>query len=115
MNFKVFFNKKRQWLDVTLWEVHPTTFARWKNGRWAYFQTTWENPKSGQFGELHFVYSRIRFDTVSHEVFHVVAEYLYANRDNITTRNEEKYATLTDELNRKIVREIRKINPKIRL
>jgi hypothetical protein len=113
--FKVFFNKKRQFLEVELWDVHPTTFYRWKAGRWGYFEATWDNPKSGKFGELHFVLGNLRFDTVSHEVFHVIVEYLHANRDNITTKNEEKYADLTDELNRKIVREVRKLYPEIRL
>ena len=102
-------------MNVSLWDVHPSTFARWKAGRWGYFLATWTSPKVGEFGEFHFVVSRLRFDTVSHEVFHCVVEYLWANRDNITTRNEERYATLNDELVRKIVRGIRKIYPKIRL
>lgn len=102
-------------MNVYLHDVHPDTFARWKAGRWAYFMATWQNPKIGEFGELHFVTSRLRFDTLSHEIFHFVVEYMYANRDNITTRNEEKYASLTDEVTRKIIREIRKIYPKIRL
>jgi hypothetical protein len=112
---KIYFNSNRQWVELILWDVHPDTFERWGAGRWGYFLADWENPKSGKFGEVHFVWNRIRFDTVSHEVFHIVAEYLHANRDNLTARNEEKYASMTDELCRKIVREIRKVDPKIRL
>ena len=109
MDFKIYFNRHRQWLDVTLWEVHPSTFARWKAGRWAYFVPTWNNPKVGVFGELHFIKSRLRFDVIAHEVFHVVMEYVWANRDAVTGRNEERYASLVDELSRKIVREARKL------
>ena len=115
MNFKIFFNKKKQWVNVSLWDVHPSTFARWKAGRWAYFLATWENPKAGEFGELHFVVSGLRFDTLSHEIFHVLAEWMMANREPVSSKNEEKYAVMTDELSRKVVREIRKIYPKIRL
>lgn len=115
MKFRVYFNRHRQWLEVTLWDVHPNTFARWKAGRWAYFLATWSDPKSGLFGELHFVTSRLRFDTVSHEIFHVLAEWMFANRDPLSPKNEEKYASLFDELSRKVVREIRKQYPKIRL
>lgn len=113
--FKVYFNRHRQWIEVTLWNVHPNTFARWKAGRWAYFVATWDNPASGKFGELHFVESRLRFDTVSHELFHVMAEWMFASRDPLTPRNEERYATMMDELSRRVIREIRKLNPKIRL
>lgn len=100
-NFHIHFNRNRQWITVTIWDVHPTTFNNWGGGRWAYFQARWENPKSGFFGELHLVKSGIRDDTVAHEMFHVLCEIIYARRDAITTYNEEKYASLLDELVRK--------------
>ena len=113
--FRVYFRSRRQWVNVFLHSVHPSTFARWKAGRWAYFMATWENPKVGEFGELHFVTSRLRFDTVSHEIFHILAEWMMANREPLSPKNEEKYATMMDEISRRVVREIRKIYPKINL
>lgn len=113
MDFKIYFNKRRQWLDVTLWDVHPTTFARWGSGRWAYFLATWDNPKQGEFGELHMVKSGIRVDTLVHEIIHVLAEWTLANRDPLCPRNEERLATMCDEITRRFVRELRKSKIKL--
>lgn len=110
--FLVYFNGKKQWLKVTLFDVHPTTFARWKYGSWGYFDSKWDNPRIGFFGDVYLVKSRVREDLVVHEMFHVVCEYLWANRDNITTRNEERYAALLDELVRNFYREYRKLRIK---
>lgn len=112
MEFRVYFRQKKQWITVTLWEVHPVTFARWKMGRWACWNPTWHDPKLGEFGELHFVKSRITFDTIAHEVFHAVVEYAWANRQSLFAK-EEKFAELTDELCRKVVREVRKLHIKL--
>lgn len=106
-NFIIRFNKK-QWITVTIWDVHPETFKNWGGGRWAYFEAGWTNYKEGFFGELHLVKSGIREDTVAHEMFHVLCEVIYARRDAITSRNEERYASLLDELTRKFWREYRK-------
>lgn len=106
--FKVFFNKKRQWLEVTLWDVHPVTFKRWGGGRWGYFLPDWEFPDKGKLGELHFVKSRLRFDLIVHEVFHALAEWIHANRTAVTSKNEEKLALMMDEICRRLVRELKK-------
>lgn len=114
-DFVLYLKSKRQWIEVYLWGVHPTTFARWDAGRWGYFLATWEKPRIGKFGELHFVENRLRHDTVVHELFHVLVETMWSNGETITRRNEEKYAKILDELDRKFLRELKKIRPKIRL
>lgn len=106
--FRVYFNRRKQWLEVELWDVHPNTFEKWGAGRWAYFQADWEYPDRGKFGELHFVRSRIRFDVIGHELFHVMAEWIHANRTGITSNNEERLASLFDEMCRKLEKELRK-------
>lgn len=106
--FIIKFNKNKQWITVQLWDVHPDTFQSWGGGRWAYFNSLWENPKKGLFGELHLVRSGIREDTIAHEMFHVLCEIVWANRDAITGRNEEKYAEIIDELVRKFYKGYRK-------
>lgn len=98
--FLVYFNKRKQFLKIVLWDVHPNTFANWKAGRWGYFIAKWESPRIGFFGEIHLVKSRVREDVVAHELFHALMEWMWANRDAITSRNEERYATLMDELTR---------------
>jgi len=108
--FKIIFNKNRQFLDVYLWEVHPTTFSNWGAGRWGYFIPKWENSKVGFFGEIHLVKSRVREDLVVHELFHVMVEWMWANGITVTRSNEERMAEFLDELVRKFYREYRKVN-----
>lgn len=114
-DFKFYFNRRKQFCEVSLWDVHPNTFARWNSGRWAYFQADYTNPRLGKFGELHFIKSRIRFDTISHELFHLATEWIWSGGDTLTRKNEEKYAVFFDEITRKFIRELRKVEPRIRL
>lgn len=112
-DFRIYFNYRKQWADAFLWEVHPTTFANWGNGRWAYFETKWEHPKQGFFGELHFVKNRLRIDTIVHELDHLRTEWMWINGETITRKNEERMADFLDTLVRNFIRELRKINPRI--
>lgn len=107
-SFKIFFNKKRQWLDVFLWDVHPNTFSNWGGGKWGYFISKGENPRKGLLGEIHLVKSRVREDTVVHEIDHARTEWMLRAGITITRTNEEKMATFLDELVRKFYREYRK-------
>lgn len=97
-NFKIYFSNKRQWINIFMHDVHPTTFANWGAGRWAFFVAKWTNPKLGLFGEIHFVKSRIREATVVHELDHARTEYMYANGFTITRQNEERMAIFIDSL-----------------
>lgn len=108
-SFRFYFNKRKQWIDVFLWDVHPTTFSNWKMGRWGCFNENWENPKQGFFGELHFVESRMREDLVNHELLHAWIEWIWANRTAVTNRNEETLVALFDEMTRNFYREYRKL------
>lgn len=96
--FIIKFNKNRQFLNVYIHDVHPTTFQNWGGGRWGYFIAKWDNPRVGFFGEFHCVKSGIREDTVAHEMFHVLCEWIWANRLAITGKNEERFAEFLDEL-----------------
>lgn len=98
--FLVYFNRKRQFIKIILWDVHPNTFANWRAGRWGYFIAKWDNPRIGEFGEIHLVKSRVRVDLVVHELFHAIVEWMWANREAISNRSEEKYASMLDELTR---------------
>lgn len=108
-SFRIKFNRGKQWVDVTLWDVHPNTFQNWGGGRWAYFEKGYEHPREGKFGELHAVESGIREDTVAHEIPHIVWEWFVANNIQFIRRNEEKFCRMTDELVRKFYREYRKL------
>lgn len=107
-SFRVFFRRKRQFFDVYLHDTSPTTFHRRGGGRWGYFAATWEASKSGMFGEIHLVDSRIRVDTVLHELDHLRCEWMFANRIGLGIRNEEWFCKFGDELIRNFYREYNK-------
>lgn len=107
-SFRVYFNRKRQYINVYLYDVHPTTFANWKFGRWGMFDPKWTNPKDGYFGDIHLVESRVRDDLIVHELAHAWIEWIWANRTAVTSRNEETMVAMLDELVRKFGREYRK-------
>lgn len=104
-SFKAFFNKKRQFYEVYLWSVHPNTFDNWKGGRWGYFVYLAENPRLGKFGEIHLVESRVRVDSVSHELDHLRCAWIFKNGITLSTRNEEWFCKFGDELTRNFWRE----------
>lgn len=101
--------KYSQWIDVFIWDVHPNTFQNWGGGRWGYFEAGYEDPRRGFFGELHFVESGMREDTVAHELLHALCAWLFAKWIIITPNNEEKITIKFDELVRKFYRGYRKL------
>jgi len=107
-SFSIYFFSNKQWIDVYLHDVHPSTFDKRGGGRWGYFVSCWENSKYGLFGEIHLVSSRVRHDVVIHELDHLRLEWLFANRVGLGTRNEEWFCRFGDELTRKFWREYEK-------
>lgn len=114
-NFVFHFNKKRQWVEVYLWDVHPNTFERWGGGRWCYFHPTWEDARSGKFGELHFVKKRFRYDGVHHELLHMWIEWFWEGGETVTRKNEERLVTIADEIARNFRKALEKAEPGIKL
>ena len=114
-DFYLFFNKKRQWASVHLWDVHQNTFANWDSGRWGYWEATWSNPRSGLFGEFHFLKGRLRIDTISHELDHLRQEWIWANRLSWTGGSEEALIEMKDKLLGSFLRELAKVEPKTKV
>lgn len=103
-DFRVPFNRGKQYFVVYLEDVTPTTFHRRGGGRWGFWQASDErNDRLGLFGEMHLVAERVRNDVVAHELFHVVADWLSGKA--IVPQNEERLARLMDELTRNFWRE----------
>lgn len=107
-NFRVYFRKKRQFFDVYLHDTTPETFNRKGGGRWGYYVSRWNNPKSGLFGEVHIVKSRVRVDVASHELDHLRMDWIFSNRVVLSTYNEERFCKFGDELIRNFYREYNK-------
>jgi len=108
-DFRVYFDKKRRWIDVYVEDVSQKTFQARGGGRWGYFLANWEKKRDVDFGEIHFVKSALRLDTVVHEVFHAVIEYAWLNGEAITRKNEETYACLQHELFGKIEKKLKRM------
>lgn len=101
MEFRVIFNNGRQWLEVTVHEVSPATFERRNGTPWGYYQAAaGRRSRAGKFGEIHLVASRVQADVAAHELFHALADWMGAKGMQITPKNEERLATLFDELTR---------------
>jgi len=107
-DFRFYFNRRKQYCEVSLWDVHPDTFAKWGAGRWAYFQASYDDPRKGYFGELHFVKSRLRYDVVNHELFHLFTEWIWAGGETVTRVNEEKCAIFFDNITNSFIHGLRK-------
>jgi hypothetical protein len=108
-SFRLFWNRRKQWVDVYLHDVHPNTFAGWDAGRWAYYQPNDERGRCGKFGELHFVRIRVRADVVAHELIHLLADWLRSKGREINVYNEERIAMLFDGWTRSFWREWNKV------
>lgn len=111
-SFTVFFRKRRQWVNVYIQDVSPEVFQRRGGGRWGYFVPRWEDTRIGWFGDIHLVSSRVRVDSVSHELDHLRMEWIFANGIKLSTRNEEWFCKFGDELIRNFYREYDKLNRK---
>ncbi len=108
--FTIYFNKRRQWITVHLWDVHPTTFAKWKGGYWGYYESKYENPRDGKLGEIHLVKSRIREDLVVHEFFHALCDWSNARGLPMNPRHEERLACILDEMVGKFYRGLKALD-----
>lgn len=104
-NFRIYFDRRRRWVCVYLHDVAPQTFERRGGGRWAYFEPAAERGRYGVLGELHFVSSRVRPDTVAHELIHVLADWMREKGMTFSERSEERIAVMYDELTRNFWRE----------
>lgn len=110
--FLLYFNRRRQFAKVYLWDAHPVTFYNWNETRWGYFLPTWKFIRSGEFGELHFVTSRLRVDTIYHELDHLRREWIWCARNEWTGRQEESLVCFMDKLYYEFIRQLSKIHPK---
>lgn len=114
MSFRVYFNRRLQWLNFFLESVTPQTFHRQGGGRWGYYLRTFQQPRRGEFGEIHHVESRAeREDSIVHELAHAWIDILRMRQGSdtvsITLDNEEKYISILDGLVRNFYREYRKL------
>lgn len=110
-SFNVYFNKRRQWIEIYLHDVSPETFERRGGGRWGFYDIFKERSiRKGKFGEIHLVKDRVRHDSVAHELGHALFDIVYTKGGSFNRLAEERIVTLLDELTRNFWREYEKLD-----
>lgn len=107
-SFSVKFRRNRNFFDVYLHDVSPSTFQRKGGGLWGYYQPHGKRTKFGLFGEIHLVRSRVRVDVVAHEIDHLRCDWIFSNGIQLSRYNEEWYCKFGDELIRNFYHEYNK-------
>lgn len=110
MSFRLYFNKRRQFVLVQLHDVNPETFKSKNSTRWGYYQANKNRTKAGLFGEIHLVKSRVREDLVAHELIHLLGDVLRSKDRRFSEYNEEYIAELFDNWTRQFFREYKKLS-----
>lgn len=111
INFNIFFNRRKQWIEVYLHDVTPYKFERSGGGRWGYYDSYVERSiRSGKFGEIHLVSNRVRHDSVAHELGHALFDIVLSKGGSFSRQSEERIAILLDELTRGFWREYEKLD-----
>lgn len=108
--FRFYFNRRKQWCDVSIHDVSVETFVRHNGTRWGYYQPETERQnRRGKFGEIHIVLGRVTADLVAHEIDHMRWDWIFSNGIIPSPRNEERLVTLLDEMTRNFWREYGKV------
>lgn len=93
--FRVYFNGRKQWFDVYIAD-NARKFMH-ANKCYAYYQgNRHRKARRGLFGEVHF--SRSGAGLVSHELLHLLIDWLRAGRMKINNRNEERVVLMFGEM-----------------
>lgn len=94
-SFRVYFNRRKQWVDVFIADSSRKFLLREKC--YAYYQPSVpRKARRGKFGEVHF--SRMGAGLVAHELLHLLIDWLRARRVKITTDNEEGIVLMFGEM-----------------
>jgi hypothetical protein len=97
--FRVYFNKRKQWIDVYVADS-SRKFMR-ENKCWAYYQPAHpRKSRKGYFGSVHF--SRVGAGLVAHELLHFLIDWTTAGNRvfTFTDRNEERVVEMFGEVSR---------------
>lgn len=97
--FRVHFNNGKQWFDVYIADNSRKFIKR--NKCWAYYQPARIRYKRrGYFGSVHF--SRSGAGLVSHELLHLLIDWVRCRKPSIITkRNEERIVLMFGEMTRR--------------
>jgi len=100
--FEVRFNNGKQWVDVFISE-DSETFKKENDCQAWYIGAEKRKVYSGLFGSMHFSMmddSPEGIELMTHEIDHLVADWMRSRRITLSERNEERIATLKGDISK---------------
>lgn len=105
--FRVYFNDNKQWVNIYV-ANDPTHFKRKNQCHAYYIAADVRKQRRGLFGHIYLSelnHSPLAQELVAHEVQHLIFDWVLTRKGmTISERNEERIATMTGEIARRIWR-----------
>ena len=106
-DFRVYFNDDKQWVNIYV--AHDPAHFKRKNQCHAYYIAAEERKqRRGLFGYIYLSelnFSPMAHELVAHEVQHLIFDWVLTRKGgNINEKNEERIATMTGEITRRLWR-----------
>jgi len=106
-DFRVYFNDDKQWVNIYV--AHDPAHFKRKNECHAYYIAAEERKqRQGLFGYIYLSelnFSPMAHELVAHEVQHLIFDWVLTRKGgNINEKNEERIATMTGEISRRLWR-----------
>lgn len=105
--FRVYFNDNKQWVNIYV-AKNPAHFKRKNQCHAYYIAAEIRKQRQGLFGYIYLSelnFSPMAHELVAHEVQHLIFDWVLTRKGmNINERNEERIATMTGEISRRLWR-----------
>jgi hypothetical protein len=106
-DFRVYFNDDKQWVNIYV--AHDPAHFKRKNQCHAYYIAAEERKqRQGLFGYIYLSelnFSPMAHELVAHEVQHLIFDWVLTRKGmTINEKNEERIATMTGEITRRLWR-----------
>ena len=105
--FRVYFNNNRQWVNIYV-AHNPAHFKRKNQCHAYYIAAETRKQREGLFGYIYLSelnFSPMAHELVAHEVQHLIFDWVLTRKGmNISEKNEERIATMTGEISRRLWR-----------
>jgi hypothetical protein len=105
--FRVFFNDNKQWVNIYV-AKDPAWFKRKMECHAYYIGAETRKQRQGLFGYIYLSelnFSPMAHELVAHEVQHLIFDWVLTRKGmNINEKNEERIATMTGEISRRLWR-----------
>ena len=105
--FRVFFNDNKQWVNIYV-AKDPIWFKRKNQCHAYYIGAETRKQRQGLFGYIYLSelnFSPMAHELVAHEVQHLIFDWVLTRKGmNINEKNEERIATMTGEISRRLWR-----------